>query len=1030
MTLPKTTVFLATLVACATPVLAQTLPYNPIFLVQGQDSRIYQFNPNENPQFSVYDTTNTLTSADVPEALTSQLPFLEDKDDSFIPVATRNGLTVFSGECAEGEQELNLWAYGFGESNRTWTRMRTTSTDVDLSANYLAAAFAYPSNALPNQDSLYVFGGMCPSGATNASTLQSDAMYSNTMLTISPEQGQDFQVSLTGTRAPPVAEAGLSITPLVPATFSGNVAQQQNFVLIGGHTQRAFINMSQVALFSLPEQSWAFVDIAQPKDNVVEPRSGHTAVVSADGSRIVVLGGWVGDTTNPASPQLVVLEVGQGFGGNASWSWTVPQAEDQYLGSASGVYGHGAVMLPGDVMMVTGGYSITTEPSGRGKRDTLKTMFYNLSSSTWTESYTNPSTTTTTHRSHSGLTSSQKTGIGAGLGVGLAVAAILVIFWFFYVRKRREQRRFREKELRAMALGTQEGLSTIEYSRRSSQQGIFTSFRSASWGARQEQQIESSGQYSGDRSLGNDGQVSSVEDFAEKDNMHHIVAPAASLRSNLRARGPAGFGNHFSSTAPGVFTIEEVEERSDRGSFPRPRSAGSRPHSDPFKDPPLTTQAAQPSVNQHPAEQRRQEVEKWVEDWQSAAESMSMSRSPSKATSYNRTYSNLSALQSSSSSSGKDTSDRTNSNLSDRSNYSTLSAAAQGSAVVSRSISQRSGNPSYALFSSAAAAMARIAGRQDHANMRIERSASKRAVSTGDLAQMAVRKRSNSVEHHNHSILTTPQSREDMNAAGEYFTPPEPPSKDYKIHERKRSNSLTSQSKKAFGALSQGARRILSGTANVNVADKVENIEERGRENSPTKHSRARSGPDILDPHPRQVSSSGTAFWKHRQGAKDWEDSATLGESSGTVRRRSQRPNKFEINEDIQNEDNASEWDIETAVQQRVVQVMFTVPKEKLRVVNADNLSMLSRSNTDASRTSLQSEAVQDVDKAREKELYRMSRVTEDNEASEGSDQGDTTLIGSSLQVDSAFSTTKGKDRVSAQNVRPRKSGETVGKAT
>jgi hypothetical protein len=39
---------------------------------------------------------------------------------------------------------------------------------------------------------------------------------------------------------------------------------------------------------------------------------------------------------------------------------------------------------------------------------------------------------------------------------------------------------------------------------------------------------------------------------------------------------------------------------------------------------------------------------------------------------------------------------------------------------------------------------------------------------------------------------------------------------------------------------------------------------------------------------------------------------------------------------EVEGDESDDEWDIERAVENRVVQVMFTVPKEKLRVVNHD----------------------------------------------------------------------------------------------
>ncbi|KAL8948474.1 MAG: hypothetical protein Q9183_007683, partial [Haloplaca sp. 2 TL-2023] len=59
-----------------------------------------------------------------------------------------------------------------------------------------------------------------------------------------------------------------------------------------------------------------------------------------------------------------------------------------------------------------------------------------------------------------------------------------------------------------------------------------------------------------------------------------------------------------------------------------------------------------------------------------------------------------------------------------------------------------------------------------------------------------------------------------------------------------------------------------------------------------------------------------------KQGAKDWD-----AEGSGIER------GKFDGSGRNEEEEEA-EWDVESAVENRVVQVMFTVPKEKLRVVN------------------------------------------------------------------------------------------------
>jgi hypothetical protein len=50
----------------------------------------------------------------------------------------------------------------------------------------------------------------------------------------------------------------------------------------------------------------------------------------------------------------VVLELGKGYGGDGDWAWSIPRQTGTGLAKGVGVYGHGAVMLPGAVMMVIG----------------------------------------------------------------------------------------------------------------------------------------------------------------------------------------------------------------------------------------------------------------------------------------------------------------------------------------------------------------------------------------------------------------------------------------------------------------------------------------------------------------------------------------------------------------------------------------------------------------------------------------------------------------------------------------------------
>ncbi|EOD49216.1 putative galactose oxidase kelch beta-propeller protein [Neofusicoccum parvum UCRNP2] len=169
-----------------------------------------------------------------------------------------------------------------------------------------------------------------------------------------PDSATQYTLNVAPARGPPVAEAGFALVALPPSYSNdsdGSRDQQQNFVLVGGHTQTAYINMSQVALYSLPQETWTFLGVGQPSQEhtgltkrdetvEVEPRSGHTALLTSDGSKIIVFGGWVGDVNTPADPQLAVLNIGEGYGGDGDWHWTTPATSGSGLASGAGIYGH------------------------------------------------------------------------------------------------------------------------------------------------------------------------------------------------------------------------------------------------------------------------------------------------------------------------------------------------------------------------------------------------------------------------------------------------------------------------------------------------------------------------------------------------------------------------------------------------------------------------------------------------------------------------------------------------------------------
>ena len=485
--------------ALAQLALGQSLPYNPSSIfISPNTTNAYIFLPssqsNNQAQLLSLDFSKTFsTSSHTFSTISDTLPFLDAHyPQSYTPTLASDGnLTVVAGNCSEGTSGATIWIFtpdsGKSDETGTWSQHKTSVQQSDgdeaiAGLNYLSNSFAFSQyvDGSGNDTSIYVFGGMCPFSNSSATNWISAAEYSNQILTLSPQTlgpgYETYRISAVANSGPPIAQAGSSLTALKP-TYSISSSdtpqtQQQDFVLLGGQTQTAFMNTSQVALFSLPQQSWSFVPVLQPssaktdlaarQDTIVTPRSGHTAVLSEDGNSIVVFGGWVGDTSMAAEPQLAVLEFGSGYGGSGEWTWKIPQQSGQGPFNGAGVYGHGATMLPGGVLMIVGGYEIPASSSKLIRRDVQATnnhMFlYNTTSNTWLTSYNPPSDLPQASQDHSSPTStkSEKVGLGTGLGIGAAFLVSVVAFYFWYNRRLKRARQNRERAL----LDSSEGLSS------------------------------------------------------------------------------------------------------------------------------------------------------------------------------------------------------------------------------------------------------------------------------------------------------------------------------------------------------------------------------------------------------------------------------------------------------------------------------------------------------------------------------------------------------------------------------------------
>ncbi|KAL8737644.1 MAG: hypothetical protein Q9181_001487 [Wetmoreana brouardii] len=842
------------------------------------------------------------------DTITRPLPFLDQVTDvSYTAVTDATGkIYAYAGKCGSGVSGSDLWM--FQPSNKDfspggeWLKFNIStfgpgSTRLN-GANHLAAGVAF-SDSNTTAD-VYIFGGMCPNDTTATPENWAQlASYSSSMLALKPDVAPgSYSLGISPGRGPPIPEAGFTMTPLQPSfahTDDGNQNQQmaQNYVLLGGHTQAAFINMSQVALFSLPEQSWSFlpvdlpgeepkIDLAVRDSPTVEPRSGHTAVLTADGKRVIMYGGWVGDVNTAAHPQLAVLELGEDYGGEGDWRWSIPDQTGTGPGRDAGVYGHGAVMLPGDVMMIIGGYTIPGPGGSKIRRtgagQSTDTYFFNTTSNTWISQYTHPKAQSqhsppATPGSQS-ITASKRAGLGAGLVFGILAVLAIVVVYFWYARRLKRKRNAHEDDLRNLGSGGQRAHWSVLPNNEHDSEMTFREPRDA---------YPSNAAYM----AASDNQLATAVPQAQRTGLlFEIPSPTRGLRRSLHSRGayqPAprfedGRQNRPSGNIHPIDERDEYEEEAtDRPGY---HILHSTPALDPFHDPGEGSRSPSP---QSPARERELEIQKWVNDWAAADARM---------------HQQVGRLS-------PDKTDRTSSTLSEQSMRSNWSGRSIGS--FSRSLSQRSA----ALFSNAYPSSnptitpSPANDLQNAAQVTNNNQPSNRRSQSLTLFP----RRATISDATNAGAASMRQLRRESEALlGGY--PEAGPSSPTRIQGRTRG---------WMGSM----RRALGADRSASTSP------EHGGSSASSSPTKLHHETDV----PRRAASAGAALWQKRQGAKDWDaegggDRKGAGESSG------------------QNQDDG-EWDVESAVERRVVQVMFTVPREKLRVVNGapegDGESVLSR---------------------------------------------------------------------------------------
>jgi hypothetical protein len=867
------------------------------------------------------------------QTVSSKLPFLDGASSTtaFLPSLTDNGtIIVVAGDCQIASSPT-VWSLtpttSTGSNSASWMKqavaLNSSGAYRSIGPYFLGGNIAFSVQLAPNmsQPTIYSYGGMCSRPSTTSAGWQGSGTYSNQMIKMSPQPGitSGYTVGLVSNRGQPVAEAGFTLTTLTPSmrNLSGVVTQQSNHVLLGGHTAGAFINMSTAAIWNLPEETWNFVSIEQPAvantelaikaaakraaPESVDSRSGHTAVMSEDGNSIVVLGGWVGNISQAASPQLAILEIGETFKG---WRWSIPA--QQPAGPA--VYGHGAALLPGNVMMTYGGYEISTSNSKVKRLSSTSTAkFLNLTSLTWSSTYTNPIHATNPQgpsstgggpgsgsSSNSGSSNNASNNLGIGLGVGLGVGVpliiALVVAYFCYKRYMKGKRNRRDETIRALAQDTSHFLHGEDEMMEQDDVGPSFPWSSHAWYTGGDDPYEK-----GVRSLGYETlRGNRNSGYGDPSGMHIPRKPIPRAARGLYQSTGSRPSSHIG--APGrIHPIYEADEdvespyepESSNGHGPRgnaanePATPTSVACSDPFVTPitanaPVLYPPSRASTTPSPENRNRDpEVQDWVSDVDAAE--VLLARIPPRSGGGRLSPTRRNSVRSA----RYEDDSRTGSNISE-SNRSALS--------VSRSTSGRSHVRAGAFNSSGGATTLLGGGSVIAADDRLGSSSSsgKETFNTAKSSFQVLQAEGPSL------LMGTGRRRNDFESDDE--DPPIPGS--------------PSKSKPRRGWLGS-LRRVFSSGTNSSPSS--------SRDESPARASLDQVSSDY---EPRLVGLRGIgggALLRRKQGRQAWEESKDT-EDGANIPRKSVE----------------DEWDIEKAVEQRLVQVMFTVPKERLRVVNAE----------------------------------------------------------------------------------------------
>ncbi|KAK3984071.1 hypothetical protein QBC44DRAFT_253711 [Cladorrhinum sp. PSN332] len=979
---------LAFLLTTTTALSSPLPPYTPttIFLPPQSDTA-FIFSPSSSgPNSTVsllslnISSLTSSSSSSAPRTLSETLPI--SSGDAFVPLLLPNNtLAIFSGSCSTPSSS-KLHTFDF--VSQKWIKSRPGGIAVSPESDYaqtvpfrLSSGVAFSRQLEPvlSAPAMYFYGGQC-----------GDETYSNTMLRLGSDDGMLSTVNSGGNDAP-VPAAGFSLTELTPASTSnrsGVVTQSSSYLLLGGHTAGGtYVNVSTVGVWNLPGEGWEFLSVRNGEGRVEGGRSGHTSVVSEDGGRVVVYGGLVGSEEGNEGVGMGVLKVGVGGEG---WEW-----ED--LGNKgkgeTGRYGHGAVRLPGDVMMVYGGWEVGSG-SKKGKREEIKKgglglRFLDMGKLEWVDKYELPKgegnngggssgggkeggsgsgsgngsgtgsgsgNGSGNGNGNSGQGSSKDEagegddgdrnkiiGLSVGLGVGLFVLALAALGFCLIRRRKIRRRAAREETLRGLALGMNgslpRGLGGDGDVMMERDDGMGLMFP---WNAATARQWYTGGDdpYSqGQRSLGQgyESLRGGVRKTGATVYMPPPPSPSSASSSSMIGGRPRNARGLYTPTNVNTYDFaplgqasrnidpiyeeadeEEEEDLANKENYHHPISPDKEDFGvggggdDPFLTPTTsiggnnTTPVGllpPPTISQQnsaPAFLTQQDPE--VQNWKSeidaadAVLSARIARHGSTTTAPPRltippvrTKSVKLAVMESST---PPESDRSNSNLSEKSAFSFVAG----------------GDSQYQQQQQQQQARLGTAGSAGE-----ESSSSAKTFSTAKSSFPVL-------QAEGPGLLSSlydggPREKEEEDADYVYVAPPGSPSKSPSRRQSGIANGNPGNRRSWFGSL----RRVFSGGTNTPESSSGGSNTSLNRGGMEEDGSGGGIGGDYQGLGLGGLGTGGGLLLQRRkQGKEAWEGG--------------QRGNGGEGDDD--------DWDVERAVEQRLVQIMFTVPKERLRVVNAE----------------------------------------------------------------------------------------------